>query len=223
MAELKEAWVGNVKNGSIAIVPLLSVLAVLALPGAGHSATLIDTVLARYGFDAFKRAEEIRFTFRASVLGMGPSHSWIWKPKSDSVFSVDEGIAWSRKSMGDKEKKLDKSFVNDMYWLTFPLHLGMDKGTRIEVDSLAAASPVNKEMLRRIAVAYTQPAGYTPGDAYELFAAPDGLIKEWIYHRGGKKRGFKWTWEDHESAGGILFSRKHKGIVDISFSGIEVR
>lgn len=202
-------------------MPLL--LAFMALKGTAHSATLVDTVLARYGFEAFKRAEEIRFTFSASVLGMGPSHTWIWKPKSDSVFSVDEGIAWSRKSPGEKGKKPEKSFVNDMYWLTFPLHLGLDKGIRIDIDSQAAASPVNKEMLRRITVAYTQPAGYTPGDAYELFVAPDGLIKEWVYRKGGKKRGIKWTWEDHASFGGILFSRKHEGIVDIVLSGIEVR
>ena len=207
-------------NGSLAMPMLISIM---ALQGAGHSATLADTVLAKYGFEAFKRAEEIRFTFNASVLGMGPSHTWIWKPKSDSVVFVDEGIAWSRKSMGDKEKKLDKSFVNDMYWLTFPLHLGLDKGIRIEIDSQATVSPVKGEMLRRIVVSYTQPAGYTPGDSYELFAAPDGLIKEWVYHRDGKKRGFKWTWEDHASFGGILFSRKHEGIVDIAFTGIEVR
>lgn len=209
-----------VKNPPMAIRLLISIM---ALQGAGHSATLADTVLAKYGFEAFKRAEEIRFTFNASVLGMGPSHTWIWKPKSDSVVSVDEGIAWSRKSMDGKAKKLDESFVNDMYWLTFPLHLGLDKGIRIEIDSQTTVSPVKKEALRRIVVSYTQPAGYTPGDVYELFAAPDGLIKEWVYHRGGKKRGFKWTWEDHEAFGGVLFSRKHEGIVDITFTGIEVR
>lgn len=208
------------KNGSIAV---MFHLLIMAMPGPAHSATLVDTVLAKYGFAAFKRAEEIRFTFRGTILGMGPSHSWIWKPQSDSVISVDEGIAWSRKSMGEKEKKLDKSFVNDMYWLSFPLHLGMDKGIRIAVDSQAAASPINKEMLRRITVTYMQPQGYTPGDVYELFVAPDGLVKEWIYRKGGKKRGFKWTWEDHAAIGGILFSRERKGIAHIVISGIEVR
>lgn len=207
-------------NGSVAV---LSGFLILAMQGTAHAATLVDTVLARYGFEAFQRAEEIRFTFRGTLLGMGPSHTWIWKPKSDSVISVDEGIAWSRKSMGEKEKKLDKSFINDMYWLTFPLHLGMDKGIRIDVDSQAAPSPVNKEMLRRITVTYMQPQGYTPGDVYELFVAPDGLVKEWNYRKGGRKRGFKWTWEDHAPHGGILFSREHKGFAHIVLSGIEVR
>lgn len=206
-----------------ASIAAISVIWVMGMGVPAHSATLADTVLARYGFEAFKRAEELRFTFRATVLGMGPSHTWIWKPESDSVISIDEGVAWSRKSMDEKEKKLDKSFVNDMYWLTFPLHLGMDKGIRVVVDSQAGASPIKKEMLRRITVTYMQPQGYTPGDSYELFVAPDGLVKEWIYRKGGKKRGFKWTWEDHASFGGILFSREHKGIVDIALSGIEVR
>ncbi|MDB5105936.1 MAG: selenophosphate synthetase [Fibrobacteres bacterium] len=200
-----------------------STLALLLMAAAGHSATLVDTVLAKYGMDAFKNAKEIRFTFHAKVAGMGPSHTWSWKPKADSVTSVDKGISYSRKSMNEKEKKIDKGFVNDMYWLTFPLHLGMDKGIEIKIDSALTPSPKKKEPLRRIAVAYVQEAGYTPNDAYELFVAPDGLIKEWVYHRKGSKRGAAWTWEDNAVIGGILFSREHKGIVRIHFTDIQVR
>ena len=52
---------------------------------------------------------------------------------------------------------------------------------------------------------------------------PDGLIKEWTYHRKSRKRGVSWTWEDYAAFKGVLFSRKHAGIADISFKDIEVR
>jgi hypothetical protein len=198
----------------------LSIAALAA--GPVRAATLVDTVLSKYGMEAFKKAREIRFTFHGKLIGIGPSHTWIWKPQSDSVIAVDKGISYSRKSMNGKEKDLDKAFVNDMYWLTFPLHLGLDQGIRISVDSAAASSPVKKEPLRRIVIAYMQPEGYTPNDSYELFVAPDGLVKEWVYHKGGRKLGAAFTWENYATFGGVLFSQEHKGLAHIYFTGIEV-
>ncbi|MEO6094532.1 MAG: hypothetical protein ABIW76_02260 [Fibrobacteria bacterium] len=214
-------------SNSISITPLHLLIAALGflVSAPVHSDTLVDTVLARYGYDAFKKAEEIRFTFRGTLAGIGPSHTWIWKMQRDSVYSIEDGVSigYSRKAMGDKEMKLDKSFVNDMYWLTFPLHLAMDKGIQVVVDSQASVSPVKKEPLRRIKVTYMQAQGYTPNDSYELFAAPDGLIKEWKYYKGGGKLGASFTWEKYAEIGGILFSQEHKGLAHITFSGIEVK
>ena len=198
-------------------------LACLSVLHPARAGTLVDTILAKYGYPAFKRAEEIRFTFSGKVLGMGPSRTWIWKPRSDSVTSVDEGVSYSRRHMGDKEKSIDKRFINDQYWLTFPLHLGMDKGTRIEIDSGLTPSPKKKENLRRVVVTYVQSDGYTPNDRYELFVRPDGLILEWTYHRRGGRRGVPWTWEDYAAYNRVLFSREHKGIAHITFRDIEVK
>ncbi len=185
--------------------------------------TLVDTILARYGYPAFKQANEIRFTFAGKMLGMGPSRTWIWKPKNDSVTRVDKGFSYSRKDMSEKAKSLDKDFINDQYWLIFPLHLGMDKDTRIQIDSGFSASPKAKEKLRRVTVAYLKSDGYTPNDSYELFVTQDGLIKEWTYHKKSRGKGVSWTWEDYVTRNGVLFSQERKGIAHISFRDIEVK
>ncbi|MDB5048433.1 MAG: hypothetical protein JWO30_1504 [Fibrobacteres bacterium] len=185
--------------------------------------TMVDTILAKYGYEAFKKAKEIRFTFTGKVMGVGPSHTWIWKPQSDSVTLVGKRVSYSRKNMGEKEKSIDKDFINDQYWLIFPLHLGMDKGTRIEIDTGLSVSPKKKERLRRVVVAYVQSDGYTPNDTFELYVAPDGLIKEWTYHRRSGKRGVSWTWERYAAFNGVLFSQEHNGLAHITFSDISVR
>ncbi len=187
-----------------------------------YANTLIDTVLSQYGFSSFQKAEKIQFTFSAKVAGLGPKHKWIWWPKKDSVTSVDEKFSYSRKAMGEKERAIDKKFINDQYWLIFPLHLGMDKDTQIEIDSSLSSSPKNKEMLRKIRVIYRTSGGYTPKDTYELFVQPDGIIREWTYFRNSGKIGASFTWENNQRYGGILFSLKHQGLVNIDFSGIIV-
>ncbi len=124
--------------------------------------------------------------------------------------------------MGEKEKAIDKKFINDQYWLIFPFHLGMDKETHIDIDSTLSPSPKNKEMLRKIRVIYMNSSGYTPKDSYELFVQPDGTIKEWTYYRTNGKMGASFTWENNQRYLGILFSQKHRGLANIDFSGIKV-
>jgi hypothetical protein len=191
-------------------------------PAQTKTDPFVEAILQKYGIEAFKKAKEIHFTFHAKTLGVGPSHAWIWYPQSDSVACVDDGISYSRKSMNEKQKSIDAKFINDMYWLSFPLHLAMDKGIQVVVDTGLTASPKKKEKLRRVSVTYMQKEGYTPNDSYELFVAPDGLIKEWIYHRHGGKRGAAWTWENQNAYSGVLFAQDHHGIVHISFSDISV-
>ncbi len=192
-------------------------------PMQGYSETLVDTLAKKYGIDAFKKAQEIHFTFHAGKMGLGLSHSWIWKPQKDSVTFVDDGLSYSRQNMDEKTRKVDQKFINDMYWLTFPLHLTRDKGIQVSVDINPTLSPIKKARLRKISVQYAQAIGYTPNDAYELFVTPDGLVKEWTYYKRGGKRGVSWTWENDTTAGGILFSQKHQGLVNIKFTGIEVK
>lgn len=183
---------------------------------------MVDSILARYGLEAFKKAQEVRFTFHAGKFGLGISHTWIFHPKSDSVTRVDGGKSFSLKSPG-KHKGLAKDFANDWYWLSFPLHLGLDKGITITVDSATASSPVRGESLTRVQVAYPKQGGFTPGDIYELWAAPDGTIREWKYHRKGGKRGLQWKWDNHLTTGGVTFALDHDGPFRIHFTDVEVR
>ena len=206
------------RNILIAVVCLLSTIST-------RSETLVDTVLAAYGADAFKNVNEIRFTFHGKIFGIiGPSRTWVWKPKADSVISVDKGVSYSRKSMNTDQREIDKEFTNDHYWLTFPFHLAWDKSVRIEIDSGLTPSPRNKKPLRRIVVTYQSGGGYTPNDAYQVWVEANGLISEWKYHKGGNmQRGFAWSWEDHVQISGLTFSRLHRGPVRVKLTDIQVK
>lgn len=183
---------------------------------------MVDSILARYGLEAFKKAQEVRFTFHAGKFGLGISHTWIYRPKADSVTRVDGGKSFSLKTPG-KHKGLAKDFANDWYWLSFPLHLGLDKGITVTVDSAPAPSPLAGENLTRVQVSYPKQGGYTPGDMYELWASADGTIREWKYHRKGGKRGLKWKWDKHVTTGGVTFATDHEGLFRIHFTDVEVR
>jgi hypothetical protein len=205
--------------------PLRSpVFLAIALAGVSlaRAETLVDTIRAKYGADSFGRVEEIRFTFSARVLGIGPSHTWIWKPKADSVTLVDEGYSYSRKDMDKKAQKLDGKFLNDQNWLFFPLGLGLDKGTRIDIDTGLSPSPKKKEPLRHLAVTYAGAGSASPGDRYDVYVEPDGLIREWTYHKRGGRSGVSWTWEKYVHVGGMLFSQDHRGLAHIKLKDIEV-
>lgn len=195
--------------------------ACLVVPGA-HP--LIEAIRGYYGVEKIMQAREIRFTFNLRILGMGPSHTWIWRPQSDSVTFVDDGVSYSRKSMDAKFTSIDKKFVNDQYWFAFPIHMAYDKGIEIAVDSGLEISPIKEEKLHRIVVSYRRPQGYTPNDAYVLWATPGGEIKEWEYHRGGNmKTGFNWTWENQQVFSGLRFALEHKGWVHVFFTDVSVR
>lgn len=201
-------------------------LIALGLLGAGRAGAagnhpLVESILARYGLAAFSQVREVGFTFHAGKFGMGISHTWIYRPKADSVTRVDGGKSFSLKSPG-RHEGLAKDFVNDWYWLSFPLHLAWDKGIAITVDSAPAPSPIRGESLTRVRVAYPRQGGFTPGDVYDLWAAPDGTIREWKYHRKGGKRGMKWKWDKHETYKGVTFATDHEGPFRIHFTGIHV-
>ena len=184
---------------------------------------LVDSILHRYGWESYSKAKEIAFTFHGGKFGLGISNAWIYKPQSDSVVCVDKGIAYSRRAIPESARGIDKSFVNDWYWFSFPFHLGMDQNLRIEADSARTASPINKEFLRKVKVSYPKGSGYTPGDMYELWVAPDGTIKEWKYHRHGGRGGLKWTWGKPEMHGGLTFATDHQGPFHVYFTDIAVR
>ncbi len=173
----------------------------------------------RYGVESFEQVEILRFTFNAQVGTKTVRRTWIWKPQANAVTAaaanerptvtfthplvggqIDEGI-----------RKLDAQFVNDIYWLLFPLHLVWD-ATAVVEDRGRAPRPMRAGKARLIVVSYPAEGGYTPGDVYELFIGGDGLIAEWIYRRGGAPTATRMsTWEDHRRLGPLLVSLDHQG------------
>jgi len=144
-----------------------------------------DRIAVRYGLAEFPKVRSIRFTFNVSHGGKDMSREWTWFPPEDSVLfqgkdpkGLQVQAAYSRKnkySMGSESvAAIDKSFINDQYWLLFPLHLAWDQGMELKLDGDGM-----------LTVRYPGQGGYTPGDAYDLSADSAGTIRSWIYHRGG--------------------------------------
>jgi hypothetical protein len=120
--------------------------------------------------------------------------------------------AYSRKnaySMGSETiAAIDKSFINDQYWLLFPLHLKWDKGLTLDVSASDRAGEA-----WRLTVGYPATGGYTPGDAYDLFVDSAATLKRWIFRKGNAPEpSNEVTWEAPVEIGGLSFSREHKGI-----------
>ena len=191
--------------------------------GCASNTRMADDVrgdIARhYGIDGFDRIEMLRFTFNARVGAKQVRRSWQWTPASGEVTFEGQrpsDAATFRHPLpaGTTDtglRGLDAKFVNDRYWLLFPLHLVWDHGAAVE-DQGRDRRPIGGDEARRIEVRYPPAGGYTPGDVYELFIDTDGQIAEWVYRRGGDVRPTRMsTWEDHRRLGPLLVSLDHHG------------
>jgi hypothetical protein len=173
----------------------------------------------RYGMTSFDQVEILRFTFNAQVGTKTVRRTWIWKPRARAVTAAAANerptVTFTHPpgsgQIDDGIRKLDAQFVNDIYWLLFPLHLVWDTTATVE-DRGRTPRPMGDGQARRIVVSYPPEGGYTPGDVYELFIDDDGLIAEWIYRRGGATTPTRMsTWEDHRRLGPLLVSLDHQG------------
>ncbi len=176
-------------------------------------------IAQHYGIDGFGQVEVLRFTFNARVGAKQVRRSWLWKPATGEVTYDADGptkavtffhpLAADAADSGKRD--LDAKFVNDRYWLLFPLHLAWDQAAEVE-DQGRDRRPIGGDEARRIEVRYPSMGGYTPGDVYELFVGSDGRIAEWIYRRGGEARPTRMsTWESHRRLGPLLVSLDHHG------------
>ena len=74
--------------------------------------------------------------------------------------------------------------------------------------------------------------GYTPGDTWDLYVAPDNLFKQMVYHRGSPKSPVPAlvtvTWAGYKKVGPLTFSTEHRGTADgkplhLFFTNVAVR
>ena len=101
---------------------------------AGQRPAIAEQMAKTYGLDAFGQIEGIRFTFDAELPGLKLSRSWEWNPKTDTVSYQGKDktgkpvtATYQRSQLGSQSEaiktKIDPAFINDQYWLLFPLHV----------------------------------------------------------------------------------------------------
>ena len=172
-----------------------------------------------YGSDSFNQIEVIEYTFNVQIGNKHIQRSWIWWPQVEQVeFKNDAGqesMMYNRLELGQNPpqnvKQIDAWFINDNYWLLFPIHLAWDQQATVE-DTGHQDLPIGQGSAKCIVVSYPKTGGYTAGDIYELFVDENHLLTQWVYRRGGSATPTRITsWEDNRRLGPLTISLDHRG------------
>jgi hypothetical protein len=221
---------------SLLIIGLLLLVSNWGCAGWHRSASPRDQLADAYGLQNFDQVEELRYTFNVKLPDRVVSRAWSWEPKKDRVTfrgTADQGgtLTYERAVLvgqaGEQVKKVDPQFVNDNYWLLFPLRLYWDQSATVTVDEAPMNLPIGTGQAKRMVVKYPANEGYTPGDVYELFIDGAGRMTQWIYRKGGDPKPTRvTTWEDYKKVGPLTLSLDHNsadGAFRVWFTDVAVR
>jgi hypothetical protein len=166
------------------------------------------------GVSGFDRIDALRYTFNVQIGERRISRSWVWEPQPNRVVlkAENDGADYNRAELGSSEelRAVDARFVNDNYWLLFPLHVYWNVRASVQ-DAGQSALPIGSGSARRVIISYPAGVGYTPGDVYELFLDGDFKILQWIYRKGGATEPTRiTTWEDYRRLGPLTVSLNHR-------------
>src|SRR5678815_5516497 len=190
------------------------------------SAAVREEVAKAYGLDGFGQVEAIKYTWHAQFPGVNISRSWVWEPKTNRVSFEGKDKdgkpvkATYLRAQLDKQPEnvksdIDPGFLNDNYWLLFPLHAYWDTSADVQ-DKGMQPLPQGNGSADLVSVKYPSDGGYTPGDTWDLYVGKDNRVEQFIYHRGGPKKPSTViaTWEGYKKAGPLLISTDHNGTAD---------
>ncbi len=217
---------------------------VLAAPSWAQTRPPIVEELAKtYGLDSYGQIEAVRYTFNLQLpaLHVSLAHTWTWEPKTGQVSYEGKDkdgkpvkVTYVRSQINSApanvKDEIEPNFVNDNYWFIFPFHVYWDTSANVE-EKDKQKLPLGKGTAKLVSVKYPAEAGgYTPGDTWDLYVGSDGLVKEFVYHRGGPKKpsNVTTTWAGYKKAGPLLVSTEHRGTADgkpahIFFSNVAVK
>ncbi|HWF88607.1 MAG TPA: hypothetical protein VN659_07215 [Pyrinomonadaceae bacterium] len=179
-----------------------------------------------YGLNSFGQVEAIRYTWNAEFPGVKVSHAWVWEPKTGKVSYEGKDkdgkpvkVSYNRSQLNSQpdnvKNEVEPAFVNDNYWLLFPLHAYWDKSATV-TDQGTKPLPLGGGSANLVSVKYPSEGGYTPGDTWDLYVDKDNRVDQFVYHRGGPKKPslVTTTWEGYKKVGPLLISTEHKGTAD---------
>ena len=188
---------------------------------------VIEQLAKTYGLDSFGQIEAIRYTWNGEIPGVFKlAHTWEWEPKTNKVSYEGKDkdgkpvkVTYIRSELSSQpdsvKNEVDPSFINDNYWLLFPLHAYWDTSAAV-TDEGTRKLPAGNGSAKLVAVKYPSEGGYTPGDTWDLYLGKDNRVEELAYHRGGPKKPSLViaTWAGYKKAGPLLISTEHRGTAD---------
>jgi hypothetical protein len=144
--------------------------------------------------------ENLKFTFNVQLPDKIIKRSWIWNIKQNKIF------------LDGTEQEISHEFINDIYWLLFPLKAYESRDQIELIVNKDKKSPLLNKNCTEVIVKYTSGKGYTPNDSYKLYVDEKRKIIEWAYLKESKEPPKRMTsWEDYRNINGIHLSLLRKG------------
>jgi len=213
-----------------AMIRFLAFAVLLLVPTAWaqERAPIIEKIAKTYGLDSWKQVEAIRYTWNGEIPGLFKlSHAWEWEPKTGKISYEGKDkdgkpvkVSYLESELNSQpdtvKQQVEPAFVNDNYWLLFPLHAYWDKSATV-TDQGMKKLPIGTGSATLVSVKYpTEAGGFTPGDTWDLYVGKDNRVQAMVYHRGGNKPPLlvTATWTGYKKAGPLLFSTEHRGTAD---------
>jgi hypothetical protein len=225
------------------VLTLLALILVLAANSwAQQRAPILEPIAKTYGLDSWDQVQAIRYTWNGEIPGLFKlSHAWEWEPKTGKISYEGKDkdgkpvkVTYDSSQLSSQsdqvKNEVEPAFVNDNYWLLFPLHAYWDKSATV-TDQGMKKLPVGAGSATLVSVKYPAEAGgYTPGDTWDLYVGKDHRVQAMVYHRGGDKKPSLVTasWTGYKKAGPLLVSTEHRGTADgkplhISLTNVAVK
>jgi hypothetical protein len=206
----------------------LGVVILAATSWAQTRPPIIEEIGKAYGIDSFGQIDAIRYTWNGEIPGVFKlSHVWEWEPKTGKISYEGKDkdgkpvkVSYLESQLSSQPDSVkggvEPAFVNDNYWLLFPLHANWDKSATV-TDQGMKKLPVGAGSARLVVVKYPAEAGgFTPGDTWDLYVGKDNRVRYLVYHRGGPKppQLVIASWAGYKKAGPLLVSTEHRGTAD---------
>ena len=202
------------------------VLVLAATSWAQARPTIAEQIAKTYGLDSWDQIDAIRYTWNAQFPGVNVSRTWTWEPKTGRVTFEGKDkdgkpvkVSYLQSELNGAPanvKEIEPNFINDQYWLVFPLHVYWDSSADVK-DMGTQKLPIGQGTAKQVVVKYPAEAGgFTPGDTWELFLAPNGRVEQFVYRRGGAQKPSVViaSWTGYKKAGPLLISTEHRGTAD---------
>jgi len=168
-------------------------------PVKPHQDILYDICWANDLFRVYEH-DRLAFTFNAQLPGKVVQRRWVWHIKTNQVF------------LNGSEQPISQAFINDIYWLLFPLKAYEDRD-QVEIAVRdKQLSPLKKSISTEVTIRYVSSKGYTPNDTYKLYVDDNMIVREWSYLKAGKEPPARITaWTAYQSICGVELSLMREG------------
>jgi len=181
-------------------------------PVKGDHDMLYDICQANNLFGLYEH-ERLFFTFNAQLPGKVVQREWEWHIKTNRVF------------MNGSEQGQSQAFINDVYWLLFPLKAYQDRDQIVLSVREHQISPLLQLDSTEVVIRYVSGKGYTPNDTYKLYVDDSLTIREWSYLKAGKELSARMiAWKDYQTIGPMKLSLMREGTdgFKVWFTGVRV-